>query len=60
LIEFKKGITDYADKLLSQLDKRIAKLELEYENRVFKFLKRLERVETAKYGYDLTTDDNHK
>lgn len=60
--EFKEEITDYANRLLSQLDSKIAQIDekrlLDYQEECFKFQKRLERVEENLYGYNLSTDDN--
>ena len=63
LIEFKKGIETYAGKLLSELDRKIAKIEarlsgVESEEEIFFLRKRLARIEINKFGYSLDTNDN--
>lgn len=67
LIEFKKRTIREIEenpKLLA-LDAEITKLEskltgLDFEDKIFKFRKRLERLEINKFGYSLTTDDDGK
>jgi len=60
LQKFKEEIENYRDKLLSSLDEKISELELELETKIFKFTKRLEKLEINKFGYSLSADDNGK
>ena len=67
LEEFKREISEYRDKLiiqyapkLKELDEKIAKKKLELADKIFKFKKRLERLEENKFGFNLTVDDDGK
>ena len=62
LAEFKKRTIKDIEKnpKLLALDEKIAKLELELETGIFKFKKRLEKLEINKFGYNLSTNNNGK
>lgn len=60
LKEFKKEIEEYRDKLLSALDEKISKTELEIKNKIFKARKRVENLERQKFGFNFSIDDNGK
>lgn len=63
LTEFKKSIEDYATKLLTRLDVKIQRIEhrlnsLDFKTDIFKFEKRLGRIEKNLYGYSLSVHHN--
>lgn len=71
LVEFKKNVEAFANEKLTQLDTKINKVEqklnsidligegsnsLDFETELFKFEKRLCKLERQKFGYDLSTN----
>lgn len=73
LVSFKKNVEDYGDKLLTQLDTKLERIEqklnnsldfkeklnsLDYETDLFKFEKRLAKIERQKFGCDFSVHNN--
>ena len=62
-MEFKGSIEGYATKLLTQMDVKLERIEhqldsIDFKTELFKFTKRLERVEENKFGLNFSTDNN--
>lgn len=63
LIEFKKSVEDYGALLLTRLDTKIDRIEheltgVDFKTELFKFEKRLAKIERQKFGFDFSTNHN--